>query len=291
MYSKPPQIEIEEPLLAHIIGGRPHGLPGIPELGSLDNVVGGRSGYRHYLIYLVSKMFNLHKHVDGMGRTFDTNEDFYCSLSEEHYEDSLNHLRELYQYSQNYIHSDYFQNKYDENINNGKWKVYRGIRDTSGWYSIEYAYDIYKLVRDAESQGCDKAYIQTDIFTFFAGDHSYAGILDFESEIPFEDILLYDEAVSFYTRGATSHEYEMIVINRDPKNLMGINTASLRCCPELENKFMTRYLNGDGFSEPNRIKGQNGRVCMPCDEIVTEPIIDIHPWALALDNFLKKLSL
>lgn len=65
------QIEINDPLLAHVLGGNPHNIQSLTLLSGGNNLVNNNhNNYKYYLNYLVCKMFNIVRYGHCAERKF-----------------------------------------------------------------------------------------------------------------------------------------------------------------------------------------------------------------------------
>jgi hypothetical protein len=196
--------------------------------------------WRAYLTYLVQKLFSIQRYKNRPERDFPTDEPFYSQLNDRHYEESLAELERIYKYTQSYIRSEYFSNRYSKYLTKtGYIKIARGVRNNG---SEPYASNIVYLKDEAEQKGTPFVEVETDIVTFYA-IRPYGEELVFYVETPFEDILIYDKAVTLQDLCTPYREGEFIVINRNPKGIVQIEIKDIKYDPTRIKPIEPRYSN------------------------------------------------
>lgn len=273
------QIEINDPLLAHVLGGIPHNIQSLPLLSGGNNLVNNNhNSYKYYLNYLVCKMFNIVRYGHCAERKFHTDEkEFYLHLTEQHYEDSLRELNRIYEHTQRIVHSKEFKLQHERFFtDSGLFKVYRGVQGN-------YANNVVKTINSAKQNNFQEISFRTDILTFYAIGKPYYREVRYMTEISLQDILLYDKAITIATKSDPYSEDEFLVMNRRPDGLIKVKTDSI--------KF-------DDISERNPLDRFQDRYDDSCHYNPDSPYIPdykvvqkeyIHPLARKLNNWIKKI--
>jgi len=217
--------EIKEPLLRSAIEGGKHGLPHLPEFTLHDHWNSGTGGLAHlFLIFLVRLEFGLHR-IPGFGDRMYSDYslrssalDFFAELTDEDLINSRQALREVYQHTQSFLLSQ-TDNK---RIHNGKAYLGRGVKH-------EYALKVKYANDRAISNNEDYISIKTDTLSPYSyGCVGYTDGLRFWRWISFENILMTNKNVKCL------YEDEWLIINKDPRGLIDIETNDIKIEPGYE---------------------------------------------------------
>jgi hypothetical protein len=158
---------------------------------------------------------------------FDTYEKFYSKISDSMYAASLSELERIYEYNQEYVRSSYFLMRYSKYMTrHGYIRLARGVSNRN----TGYAGNIVYLKNKAELQGQATIEIETDIVSFYAV-RPYAAELSFYVEIPIENILIYDCAVTLQDIVTPYREHEFIVFNPNPRGSYNVDILDIHYDP------------------------------------------------------------
>jgi hypothetical protein len=268
-----------DPILAHILAGTSHNIKDLPFLAPGHSAIVNKGNtWRPYLIYLVRTLFNIQRYGNCPERDFDIDEDFYSKLNSSHYEKSLTELKSLYEYTQKFLRTDYFSEKFRKNIEKpSSIKLARGIRDI---YGNKYVNNIVYLKTKAERYGQSFFKVPTDIILFFAAK-PYVGDLNIYVEVPFEDILIYDEAILLEDLVTPYVEKEFIVINRNPDGCILINTEDVSY-----NAAEVKPIEPQGYVYKFYLSNQRFDVTL---ETLYPPIRFLQKFINKIDTFIRDL--